>query len=163
MSQIKLVVQSSLKAKGVDPSIIDDVDTFLYRSVLRLQKKSVLPPRLYEFLVRNEKQEKRVGNDKYANFIYMPKDFGKVHDFQVFGRPVYHWKGNEYDVLNKGTDPRSYFTIVSEEENKLLFINPFPSDDETVRIKYHTNGKRSEEHTSELQSRGHLVCRLLLE
>src|SRR5207253_9081561 len=26
-----------------------------------------------------------------------------------------------------------------------------------------TPGKRSEEHTSELQSRGHLVCRLLLE
>src|SRR5690625_5593811 len=25
------------------------------------------------------------------------------------------------------------------------------------------NAKRSEEHTSELQSRGHLVCRLLLE
>src|SRR5690625_6036964 len=25
------------------------------------------------------------------------------------------------------------------------------------------NGARSEEHTSELQSRGHLVCRLLLE
>src|SRR5207253_9281382 len=27
----------------------------------------------------------------------------------------------------------------------------------------HRVGKRSEEHTSELQSRGHLVCRLLLE
>src|SRR5690625_6054307 len=26
-----------------------------------------------------------------------------------------------------------------------------------------SNGQRSEEHTSELQSRGHLVCRLLLE
>src|SRR5215510_14353583 len=26
-----------------------------------------------------------------------------------------------------------------------------------------TGGERSEEHTSELQSRGHLVCRLLLE
>src|SRR5439155_26293753 len=26
-----------------------------------------------------------------------------------------------------------------------------------------THGSRSEEHTSELQSRGHLVCRLLLE
>src|SRR5437870_7497562 len=26
-----------------------------------------------------------------------------------------------------------------------------------------THNKRSEEHTSELQSRGHLVCRLLLE
>src|SRR5690625_882211 len=31
-----------------------------------------------------------------------------------------------------------------------------------VRIAKHGN-KRSEEHTSELQSRGHLVCRLLLE
>src|SRR5439155_26333838 len=28
---------------------------------------------------------------------------------------------------------------------------------------YQFNGARSEEHTSELQSRGHLVCRLLLE
>src|SRR5690625_5619243 len=27
----------------------------------------------------------------------------------------------------------------------------------------HAKGWRSEEHTSELQSRGHLVCRLLLE
>src|SRR5690625_5367893 len=29
--------------------------------------------------------------------------------------------------------------------------------------KFVDRGKRSEEHTSELQSRGHLVCRLLLE
>src|SRR5207253_3632979 len=28
---------------------------------------------------------------------------------------------------------------------------------------HHLGGPRSEEHTSELQSRGHLVCRLLLE
>src|SRR5439155_24145158 len=32
---------------------------------------------------------------------------------------------------------------------------PYPRDD--------LDGARSEEHTSELQSRGHLVCRLLLE
>src|SRR5439155_8702877 len=30
-------------------------------------------------------------------------------------------------------------------------------------IEVETSGHRSEEHTSELQSRGHLVCRLLLE
>src|SRR5690625_5515055 len=30
-------------------------------------------------------------------------------------------------------------------------------------INSNMRGKRSEEHTSELQSRGHLVCRLLLE
>src|SRR5690625_7117853 len=31
------------------------------------------------------------------------------------------------------------------------------------RNEAHFDGERSEEHTSELQSRGHLVCRLLLE
>src|SRR5690625_6959571 len=31
------------------------------------------------------------------------------------------------------------------------------------RINQKLNSMRSEEHTSELQSRGHLVCRLLLE
>src|SRR2546422_5977877 len=30
-------------------------------------------------------------------------------------------------------------------------------------VTYHLGGERSEEHTSELQSRLHLVCRLLLE
>src|SRR5207253_4739255 len=30
-------------------------------------------------------------------------------------------------------------------------------------LRAHVSGLRSEEHTSELQSRGHLVCRLLLE
>src|SRR5690625_5976904 len=32
-----------------------------------------------------------------------------------------------------------------------------------VRVAVFGIGSRSEEHTSELQSRGHLVCRLLLE
>src|SRR2546422_5557216 len=32
-----------------------------------------------------------------------------------------------------------------------------------LRIREHSARKRSEEHTSELQSRLHLVCRLLLE
>src|SRR5215208_8043424 len=30
-------------------------------------------------------------------------------------------------------------------------------------LRHHLAAERSEEHTSELQSRGHLVCRLLLE
>src|SRR5690625_6017466 len=37
---------------------------------------------------------------------------------------------------------------------------PIPAGDELV---LDPGGDRSEEHTSELQSRGHLVCRLLLE
>src|SRR5690625_5807547 len=39
---------------------------------------------------------------------------------------------------------------------------PVPSLEEQARIVAILD-KRSEEHTSELQSRGHLVCRLLLE
>src|SRR5439155_13087759 len=48
---------------------------------------------------------------------------------------------------------RSVCVSVSEE-----------ADDASVRLaRVHARPKRSEEHTSELQSRGHLVCRLLLE
>src|SRR5690625_5601512 len=32
-----------------------------------------------------------------------------------------------------------------------------------VKMEFHSASPRSEEHTAELQSRGHLVCRLLLE
>src|SRR5690625_5806580 len=35
--------------------------------------------------------------------------------------------------------------------------------DNGIQLNHDADGHRSEEHTSELQSRGHLVCRLLLE
>src|SRR5437660_6375033 len=37
------------------------------------------------------------------------------------------------------------------------------AEEQVVGAGLHEPGERSEEHTSELQSRGHLVCRLLLE
>src|SRR5690625_6651151 len=52
---------------------------------------------------------------------------------------------------------------------KLRKINPGLLDEITYRAVaigfplFTLGGLRSEEHTSELQSRGHLVCRLLLE
>src|SRR5439155_2139921 len=39
----------------------------------------------------------------------------------------------------------------------------YAGDTSVIRSTFWINTKRSEEHTSELQSRGHLVCRLLLE
>src|SRR5690625_6762706 len=44
----------------------------------------------------------------------------------------------------------SLYTYAASGQKFLAMITPF-------------GGVRSEEHTSELQSRGHLVCRLLLE
>src|SRR5690625_5788298 len=42
-------------------------------------------------------------------------------------------------------------------------ITSRPSSSEGIACSWIGEGERSEEHTSELQSRGHLVCRLLLE
>src|SRR5207253_9511477 len=44
----------------------------------------------------------------------------------------------------------------------LLLQKPFTREILTRKVR-EALGARSEEHTSELQSRGHLVCRLLLE
>src|SRR5437660_6221977 len=52
---------------------------------------------------------------------------------------------------------RSSYPFWSPFESGLLFICYQADLDQYEAIK------RSEEHTSELQSRGHLVCRLLLE
>src|SRR5690625_7053442 len=53
----------------------------------------------------------------------------------------------------------SYALSITEERAK--------TGHNSLKLSYHfgqwTTGNRSEEHTSELQSRGHLVCRLLLE
>src|SRR5690625_6419944 len=46
------------------------------------------------------------------------------------------------------------------------FVSEIAQEYEKLRVEYSQRNKRktrSEEHTSELQSRGHLVCRLLLE
>src|SRR5690625_6688231 len=48
----------------------------------------------------------------------------------------------------------------------MLLIPDFSEDGEAATFvfeRFGAVGMRSEEHTSELQSRGHLVCRLLLE
>src|SRR5690554_7786742 len=44
---------------------------------------------------------------------------------------------------------------------RVILMNGVETD--ALRLKHHLARFRSEEHTSELQSRPHLVCRLLLE
>src|SRR5207253_9450878 len=57
-------------------------------------------------------------------------------------------------------------TNVTTVNNDFIFDLPFKNLHATeykIIINGRYVGSRSEEHTSELQSRGHLVCRLLLE
>src|SRR5690625_4327301 len=63
----------------------------------------------------------------------------------------------DYIIIPRGTIYQFEF---DSEENRLLYIESFSPIETPKRYRNHY---RSEEHTSELQSRGHLVCRLLLE
>src|SRR5439155_15445826 len=68
-------------------------------------------------------------------------------------------KDGHYLVCFKGEGK----IVELDGDGKVLREVKVPGDPhEVVRLK-NNNWLRSEEHTSELQSRGHLVCRLLLE
>src|SRR5690625_2407206 len=64
-------------------------------------------------------------------------------------------------------------SLYQEENDAIYYLSPWLTGEQaTIEQSYRTIGQlhartkqeeRSEEHTSELQSRGHLVCRLLLE
>src|SRR2546422_2321282 len=62
------------------------------------------------------------------------------------------WKANRRLTLNYGVRWEPY-VAPSSKWGQIHFVDP----------KLFAQGYRSEEHTSELQSRLHLVCRLLLE
>src|SRR5690625_7128553 len=63
----------------------------------------------------------------------------------------------EYIQLNMEIEKmKDYLSILDEREKEVIIYRYGLSD-------YKEMTQRSEEHTSELQSRGHLVCRLLLE
>src|SRR5437870_7520994 len=75
----------------------------------------------------------------------------QVQDLQAYIRSL---EAETVHLRKKLEDTPKDFMIL---ENKLREAN------RQLVQAFNQNEKRSEEHTSELQSRGHLVCRLLLE
>src|SRR5690625_5353040 len=65
---------------------------------------------------------------------------------------------NRFEAWTRDDDWVNKWYVKSGFKNVDSYLQVFVDSDELVGIM-----KRSEEHTSELQSRGHLVCRLLLE
>src|SRR5690625_7365478 len=59
--------------------------------------------------------------------------------------------------------PRSTLFPYTTLFRSRMFCSIALSNLRLLHRSYHLSVSRSEEHTSELQSRGHLVCRLLLE
>src|SRR5690625_6444175 len=69
--------------------------------------------------------------------------------------------GDALDQMVRSSGSKSTGTSgTSETEDSTVTNSPEAADSSAESI---TSSTRSEEHTSELQSRGHLVCRLLLE
>src|SRR5437660_9074532 len=62
------------------------------------------------------------------------------------------------DARQLGLNPQKLITSAFVGVAILSDVRPYTREDANLLKK-----RRSEEHTSELQSRGHLVCRLLLE
>src|SRR5690625_6689105 len=87
-------------------------------------------------------------------------------DKSYFTEPVVLHENTVFPVENYGSGMTPFYTVLSLWVGGLLLISilstnvQYPENFHAREIYY---GKRSEEHTSELQSRGHLVCRLLLE
>src|SRR5690554_7780394 len=83
---------------------------------------------------------------------------------------------NEKVAMMRGSQVTPYLVTRAERFIKNHFVEKgfyntevtIVQRDDTARVNHvmldvHVDKKRSEEHTSELQSRPHLVCRLLLE
>src|SRR5437870_9300393 len=87
---------------------------------------------------------------------------GTIRENIAFGRPGASDEEIAAAAVTANADefiqrfPDGYETLVAERGTTL-------SGGQKQRVAIARTGSRSEEHTSELQSRGHLVCRLLLE
>src|SRR5690625_6100447 len=83
----------------------------------------------------------------------------------------YYWRATQwmapmFSIIPSAAWPiggRAWVPI--DDENTYCWDFSYTFDEQLPQsfIKSVEEGRRSEEHTSELQSRGHLVCRLLLE
>src|SRR5690625_5949403 len=100
--------------------------------------------------------------------MYLNSDISDTYYFEVlFGPSVEYY--SDYFKIDKGLDNIIIFwehdKKVCSSANKISQNLILPSDSFISISAEITEDRtdRSEEHTSELQSRGHLVCRLLLE
>src|SRR5204863_10202561 len=76
--------------------------------------------------------------------------------------------GTQQDIVITVAEGGGMFAV-AQQTGQFLWARPFPYDDPNINMTVvdvktgRTGVNRSEEHTSELQSRRDLVCRLLLE
>src|SRR5690554_7296197 len=92
-------------------------------------------------------------NDTPTTEIYTLSLHDALPIYGIFSPLIYRKAGSK-DILNVDASKFLPKTSLYEKININSYVFQYP---------LFNNGPRSEEHTSELQSRPHLVCRLLLE
>src|SRR5207253_7172142 len=105
-----------------------------------------------------------VANDSIPKYLYRNKHDGTFEDVSYLSGFALNDEGREQAAMgiavgdfNRDGLVDLYVTNFSDDYNTL-----YRNDGETSFTDVSFAAGRSEEHTSELQSRGHLVCRLLL-
>src|SRR5690625_5797233 len=99
--------------------------------------------------------------DKIKIKIIPVKSATIMSKFKKFNVTITAIKGNNDKIIFGGFS--NIFAVASASFSEVTNPSPFFFNVFSLRFKYQIDPPRSEEHTSELQSRGHLVCRLLLE
>src|SRR5690625_5547672 len=89
---------------------------------------------------------------------FYPGQFGKSLQSSL-GHPISSQTAMSLMPCNRRHDDHSTFYIIPDHR----FCSFLTKKKTSLQVEMYQFMKRSEEHTSELQSRGHLVCRLLLE
>src|SRR5690625_2606614 len=102
-------------------------------------------------------------HEKMSLKIYTPEGYSPFQQYHI----CIMQDGNDYFQMGRVASVSDQLHEDGDIEHT-IFIGIHYLDKYDRRKKYHPDGEqqdayRSEEHTSELQSRGHIVCRLLLE
>src|SRR5690625_6584876 len=84
------------------------------------------------------------GNPLFKRSLNTRQDMQATTNYELDGAPI--------DFMANGAWDNDKAELITGDFRQLVYA-----------IRKDVTTKRSEEHTSELQSRGHLVCRLLLE
>lgn len=143
MSLLKQIVTSSLQLRNVSPEVLANVDVLISRSVIRLQKDNILPPRTLEFTCVDRKQEDATLG---YNYFFLPEDFRVLEEFRPVETYPYIYVADKYK-LTEQSDSRKRFTVADNNFDetspyeKILIATPFPKDEEIVQIRYYVNGR----------------------
>src|SRR5690625_7031658 len=112
------------------------------------------------------------GRPETVNLIMKDKSPGTLKRQQHSNLKLYRqadgsFDGIRYDEIKttktKLTNVWEYLVGFNAQNDKLASEHPAVFPEKLAEDHIISWSNRSEEHTSELQSRGHLVCRLLLE